>query len=80
MIRHAEAGNAFVAIAGGTRSLVLTVADDGRGMEEGTAARAMSAGRLGLADMRAEAESVGATLEIAPRSPRGTLVKMKWRG
>ena len=80
VIRHAEAGNAFVAIAGGTRSLVLTVADDGRGMEEGTAARAMSAGRLGLADMRAEAESVGATLEIAPRSPRGTLVKMKWRG
>jgi signal transduction histidine kinase len=80
VIHHAEAGNAYVAIAGGARSLVLTVADDGRGMAEGTASRAMSAGHLGLADMRSEAESVGATLEIAPRSPRGTLVKMRWRG
>jgi signal transduction histidine kinase len=69
VIRHAEAGNAYVAIAGGARSLVLSVADDGRGMDTERAARAMSAGRLGLADMRAEAESVGATLEIGPRVP-----------
>jgi signal transduction histidine kinase len=80
VMRHAEAGNAYVAISGGARSLVLTVADDGGGMDTNAAARAMNAGRLGLVDMRAEAESVGATLEIGPRVPHGTLVKMRWRG
>jgi len=40
-----------VAIAGGNRSLELVVADDGRGIDRSDAARAMSAGRLGLADM-----------------------------
>jgi signal transduction histidine kinase len=80
VIRHAEADNAFVAIAGDARSLELTVADNGRGIDTDTAARAMNAGRLGLADMRAEAESVGAKLEVGPRVPCGTLVKMMWPG
>jgi signal transduction histidine kinase len=80
VIRHAEADNAFVAIAGDARSLELTVADNGRGIDTDTAARAMNAGRLGLADMRAEAESVGAKLEVGPRVPCGTLVKMRWPG
>jgi signal transduction histidine kinase len=80
VIRHAEAGNAHVAISGGARRLELSVADDGRGIDADAAARAMSAGRLGLADMRAEAESVGATLEIGPRTPSGTIVRMRWRG
>jgi signal transduction histidine kinase len=80
VIRHAEADNAFVSIAGDARSLELVVADDGRGIGAETVARAMSAGRLGLADMRAEAESVGATLEVGPRAPSGTIVRMSWRG
>jgi signal transduction histidine kinase len=80
VIRHSQAANASVAIAGDSRSLELVVADDGRGIDRSDAARAMSAGRLGLADMRNEAESVGASLEIAPRSPRGTVVSMRWHG
>jgi signal transduction histidine kinase len=80
VIRHAGADNAFVEIAGGARSLELVVADDGRGIDTKTAARAMSAGRLGLADMRAETESVGATLQVGPRTPSGTVVRMRWRG
>jgi signal transduction histidine kinase len=80
VIRHAGAGNAFVSIAGDARGLELAVADDGRGIGAETVARAMSAGRLGLADMRAEAESVGATLEVGPRTPTGTVVRMRWRG
>ena len=80
VIRHAEADNASVAISGGAHSLALSVADDGKGIGRDNAARAMSAGRLGLTDMRAEADSVGASLEIGPRSPQGTVVSMRWRG
>jgi signal transduction histidine kinase len=80
VIRHAGAANAFVEIAGGARSLELVVADDGRGIDTKTTSRAISAGHLGLADMRAEAESAGATLEVGPRAPTGTVVRMRWRG
>jgi signal transduction histidine kinase len=79
VIRHARAANAFVDIAGDADSLDLAVADDGRGMDKHAAARALHDGRLGLADMRREAESVGASLAIAPRSPHGTVVGMRWR-
>ncbi len=80
VIRHAGAANAFVAIAGSSRSLDLVVADDGKGIGQAAAARARQSGHLGLADMRAEAESIGATLDVAPRSPIGTTVKFRWRG
>lgn len=80
VIRHAEAANAVVAIAGGARRLDLSVADDGRGLGPDDEARSAGTGRLGLVDIRAEAESVGASLEIAPRPPHGTIVNMRWRG
>ena len=79
VIRHAQAVNATVSIAGGGQSLALTVADDGKGIDRKSAVRAMNVGRLGLADMRTEADSIRASLEIAPRSPKGTTVSLRWR-
>jgi signal transduction histidine kinase len=80
VISHAGAATAIVAISGGPHHLDLTVADDGRGLSHDEAARSAARGRLGLADMHHEAEGVGATLEIMPRSPCGTIVAMRWRG
>ncbi len=79
IIRHAGASHAFVSIEGGARSLVLTIADDGVGMDDETATHAAKTGHLGISDMRAEADAVGTSLTIEPRSPRGTQVLMKWR-
>ena len=80
VIRHAGATCARVGIAGGAHLLTLTIADDGKGIDPGKVVRAMSVGRLGLADMRTEADRIGASLEIGPGSPGGTLVKVRWRG
>ncbi len=78
VIRHARATGATVEISTGARSLLLIVADDGVGIRPDDSSRAMRSGRLGLADMHAEAECVGATLDVDSRSPRGTAVTLRW--
>jgi signal transduction histidine kinase len=80
VIRHAGATSASVSIAGDSRSLDLAVADDGTGIGGHDESRALGAGRLGLVDMRAEADSVGATLDVGPTPEHGTVVRMRWRG
>jgi signal transduction histidine kinase len=92
VIRHAGATTARVAIAGDANSLNLSVADDGLGVagdpatpvagRDGgaVAARGTARSHLGLADMRAEAESIGAILTVSAGSHRGTIVAMRWRG
>ncbi len=64
VIKHAAASKAVVSLDGSARSLKLVVADDGRGLEPGQAVAARRRGHLGLADMRAEAEAVGASLTV----------------
>jgi len=80
VIRHAGATTTSVHISGDARTLDLVIADDGRGFDEDAAAKALRSGRLGFADMKSEADSVGASLSIAPRSPHGTVVSLRWRG
>ncbi|HEX7490961.1 MAG TPA: ATP-binding protein [Candidatus Limnocylindrales bacterium] len=80
VMRHARATSAQVAIAGDAQSLVLTISDDGLGIDAAASVRAVRGGHLGLKDMRTEAEAVGATIEIGPGSPRGTVVVLGWHG
>jgi signal transduction histidine kinase len=85
VIKHAAASKAVVAIAAGARSLRLVVTDDGRGLDPGEAVVARRRGHLGLADMRAEAEAIGAALAVdrstgsSPGgSANGTRISFDW--
>jgi signal transduction histidine kinase len=67
--RHAEATSVDVAVVVGDE-VVLTVADDGRGIETGTH-------ESGLRNMRDRAAALGGSCVIRPRAEGGTLVE--WR-
>jgi signal transduction histidine kinase len=77
VIRHAAASKAIVAISGTARALTLVVSDDGRGLDPEEAAKAKRSGHLGMSDMRAEAEAVGATL-VFGNPDAGTTVTFRW--
>ena len=64
--RHARAGAATVSITASTSKVVLSVSDDGVGMDPAVARRS------GLANLRRRAEQHGGELEIRPREPHGT--------
>jgi PAS domain S-box-containing protein len=69
---HAESVDVRCGVEGGT--LVLEVADDGVGIAEGTAGGPSSLGVLG---MRERARAIGAEVDIVPRDPRGTAVRLR---
>jgi signal transduction histidine kinase len=56
-------------------NVVLSVTDDGRGFDSGTAAEANR--RLGLASMRERARSVGARLSVTSTPGAGTTVRLE---
>lgn len=56
----------------------LAVTDDGIGLPEDAEARALRAGRLGLADMRSRATAIGAAFRIWRRAEGGTTVELRW--
>jgi len=70
--RHAEASKARVVWRCNGRSAALEVLDNGKGFPSGTAGRLDSYGILG---MRERASSIGATVEVASSSGRGTRVR-----
>ena len=70
--RHSGAGNVWVTVAVGADGAVLEVADDGRGM--GTPGE----DSMGLTMMAERAARVGASLQVSPRSPRGTVVRVEY--
>jgi signal transduction histidine kinase len=79
VVRHVPEGVAVVTIAVAPTEIRLRIEDDGpsRRIDEAAAVRA---GRRGIADMRAEAASCGATLALGPgRGGRGTAVALDWR-
>ncbi len=69
--RHAEAGQAEVAVSVGDE-LVLTVTDDGRGLPA-----VLRSGSHGLRNMADRARLLGGRLEIGPGSTAGT--RLVWR-
>ena len=70
--RHAEASKARVVWRCNGRAAALEVLDNGKGFPSGTAGRFDSYGILG---MRERASSIGATVEVASSSGRGTRVR-----
>jgi signal transduction histidine kinase len=73
-LKHADAGRVQVRLEYAPRSLILEVADDGRGMTSDAAQVAASDGHLGIAGMRARARRVAGTVEIASQPGAGTTI------
>src|SRR3954454_9022247 len=75
-LRHAEAEQIEVRLEGnGNGTLVLSVADDGRGFDP--ARRAVRGRRLGLTSMEERAEELGGTLAIDSTVGEGTSVRLE---
>jgi PAS domain S-box-containing protein len=72
--RHAQAESVDIRCGVSGSALVLEVADDGVGIARGTAGGPSSLGVLG---MRERARAIGAELDILPRAPRGTAVRLR---
>ncbi len=72
VVRHAAARSVDVTLAWDepSRSVVLTITDDGRGIP-GSVNRG-----VGLESMEQRAARLGGTLQIAPNSPSGTVVRV----
>ena len=71
--RHAEARNVLVSLGRGMGSVVLSVADDGRGMPQAVAVN----GHGGLRGMRERALLVGGALAIKPSRAGGVEVRLE---
>jgi two-component system sensor histidine kinase UhpB len=69
-IRHARATSLQVRLRGSADSVTLEVRDDGVGLA------AAAEPHLGLFGMRERARLLGGTFQVAPVSPRGTLVQV----
>ena len=74
MVRHAQAGRAWVTLAHSDETVELVVGDDGEGFDRAS----VGAEQLGLRIMRERAEAVGARLEIDTRVGDGTEVSVTW--
>lgn len=74
-VRHAEAGRIEVRLREQDGTLELVVEDDGRGLP----ALPGRPAHHGLAIMRERARSIGGTLQIESRAPRGTRVRLSFR-
>ena len=72
---HAHARRAWVTLRRADEAIEVCVEDDGVGIGEARSPH----GHFGLAIMRDRASSVGASLDIEPRSPSGTRVRMRFR-
>jgi signal transduction histidine kinase len=76
-LRHAQASEIRLAGEVAAGRIVLSVTDDGRGLDEGEARAAARRGRLGLASIRRRAEAIDAEVDIGG-SPEGTRVAVRW--
>ena len=76
VVRHSKADSAWVTLDRRDGLVTLVVGDDGRGFDSPAAGPE----QLGLRIMRERAEAVGATLNVASATRRGTVVTARWSG
>ena len=74
--RHAQARRIEVAIGYGQRQFVLSVRDDGKGIDPEVLGEQGRRGHWGLAGMRERAELIGGHLEVSSELQSGTEVKL----
>lgn len=77
-VQHASAAGVLVQGQIGSKRVVLSIADDGVGLDAETQALARASGHIGVVSMLRRARDVGATLAILPNRPSGTLVEFRW--
>ena len=75
---HAHADTIRIDLTISGNRLELDVTDDGLGLPVDAEARALRAGHLGLADMRARAVAIGGTFRIGSRPDSGTTAALRW--
>lgn len=73
---HAAASRVDASLEYQPERLVLTVADDGRGMDAAVLHKGAADGHWGLVGMRERADRIGATLEFEAGSGAGTIVRL----
>ncbi len=71
--RHAEASNVSVAFRLNEKDILLTVTDDGKGIDMKQAAGAKSLGILGMSE---RAQALGGALSVSQAKPKGTRVAL----
>jgi signal transduction histidine kinase len=78
--RHARAARAAVTLECGAGRIVLTIADDGIGVDEAVRARALESG-VGLSSMRERMRRLGGSLALLPGEPGTKVVAtLPWHG
>jgi diguanylate cyclase (GGDEF)-like protein/PAS domain S-box-containing protein len=75
-VKHAGAARLEVRLERAADALVLTVADDGRGMSAERADEALAAGHVGLASTRHRVQAGGGRLDVASAPGEGTTVRV----
>jgi signal transduction histidine kinase len=75
VVRHAEASSIAISLGQSKSGLVLTVEDDGRGLDGGEP-DVWGAGRLGIRGMHERAALIGGHLEIGEGQKGGTFVRL----
>jgi signal transduction histidine kinase len=71
VVKHSGALEARVTLAGTRGGMLLTIADSGRGFDEGTA---IGQGGLGLASMRVRVHLVGGELTLSSHPGQGATI------
>jgi signal transduction histidine kinase len=74
-VRHAAASQIAITVAVAPDRLGLSISDDGRGFDPAGPVRPTA---RGLVDLGRRASAVGASLEIVPGDPLGTVVRLEW--
>ena len=75
-LKHADARNVNVRLEYDAHLLRLQIRDDGRGMQSDVAEAAAVDGHLGIVGMRARAQSIAGTMEIASEPGHGTTIRV----
>jgi ligand-binding sensor domain-containing protein/signal transduction histidine kinase len=74
VVRHADASNVLVRLTLDSRSLLLEIQDDGRGLAGMDERRART--RNGLSNMRKRMEAIGGSFSLIPGPGKGTIVRL----
>jgi signal transduction histidine kinase len=73
--RHAESNHIVVTIEYGSRSLILRIEDDGRGIDPAVIEGSAKSGHFGLTGMRERAKHLGGRFSVRSRLGSGTRIE-----
>lgn len=77
VIRHADASAVSVDVSCDGDQVVLTISDDGRGIDQVSRTELLKSGRFGLAGMGERVELLGGSMTIVGESPKGTTIRFR---